>query len=273
MNKLEKFYDYLLIKRNFSQVIIHNYKQTLSKFFRNVGIQKPKVKYIERYIAEMHRKQYSYSHIGNTSVILENYMRFIGRKINLSRPRKPKQIIKNTLTEGEIARMLAATKNEREKAFIAILAYSGIRNKELCSLKSEDVDLDNQYLRVISEKGNKDRIVYISKECAKIITEYTSKFKRTDTYLFTTLKKRNQYSTWDLRKMVKIISKRAGIKKRVYPHLFRHSLACNLLNRGANIMTIKEQLGHADIRTTLIYTHSTPQRVQQEYNFYCPNYN
>ena len=273
MKTLQDFYDYLLTKRNFSEITINNYKSALSKFFKVIKTQNSTKRMVENYITEMYKHKYSYSHIVNTSVTLENYMLFIGRKIGLGRPKKPKQIIKNTLTEGEIARMMAAAKNERERAVVGILAYAGIRNKELCSLKTEDVDLGNQYLRVISGKGNKDRITYISKECSKIVIEYIDKFIRTDTYLFTTLRENKKYNGWALRKMIKKIAERANIKKRVYPHLFRHSLACNLLNRGMNIMTIKEQLGHADIRTTLIYAHSTPQRVQQEYNFYCPSYN
>jgi site-specific recombinase XerD len=68
------------------------------------------------------------------------------------------------------------------------------------------------------------------------------------------------------------VAKRAKIAKRVFPHLLRHSFACNLLNRGANVLTIKELLGHQDLRTTMIYVRSTPQRIQQEYNFYCPSY-
>lgn len=270
---IEEFYNGLSAKEGLGELTITGYKKVLNKFFKEIDTLKPNRKQIEEYIALMRKHDYSYNHVINTSVALERYMVFIKRPIKLGRPRKPKQIIKNTLTEGEIARILAASKNEREKAMLAVLAYSGIRNKELCFLKTEDVDLNNQYLRVVGGKGNKDRIVYISKECNKIITEYTGKYERKDTFLFTTLREDKQYNGWALRKMVKVVSKRAGIKKRVYPHLFRHSLACNLLNRGANIMTIKEQLGHADLRTTLIYAHSTPQRVQQEYNFYCPNYN
>jgi len=273
MNITEKFYNSILVKEGFGEVTIGGYKRVLTKFFRDVRTERPRVSQVENYIGEMRKRNCSYSHIANTSVALERYMAFIKRPIKLGRPRKPRQIIKNTLTEGEIARILAATKNERERAALAILAYSGIRNKELCSLKPEDIDFDNQYLRVISGKGSKDRMVYISRDCSKSIIEYINKYSRKDTFLFTTLREDKQYNGWALRKMVKVVSKRAGIKKRVYPHLFRHSLACNLLNRGANIMTIKEQLGHADLRTTMIYAHSTPQRVQQEYNFYCPTYN
>jgi site-specific recombinase XerD len=105
------------------------------------------------------------------------------------------------------------------------------------------------------------------------LVEYLAEYHKDGVqFVFTALVSGRQYSGWSLRKMVKVVAKRAKIIKRVYPHLMRHSFACNLLIRGANIMSIKELMGHSDIRTTLIYTHSVPQRVQQEYNFYCPNY-
>ena len=78
--------------------------------------------------------------------------------------------------------------------------------------------------------------------------------------------------TQDIRKLVKAMAKRAGITKRVFPHLFRHSLATNLLGRGSGILAIKEQLGHMHIETTMRYLHSIPGRLQEEYQMHCPVY-
>lgn len=274
MKNVENFYNHLLIKLGFGDVTIDGYRRVLSKFFRDIGTENPTRKQAENYIAEIRKKSYSFSHVINTSVAIGRFMEFIKKPIKIVHPRKPKSLIKDVMTEGEIARILAATKNNREKAMIAVLAYSGIRNKELCSLKAKDINLDDNVIKVIGGKFLKDRMVNISRECAKAVSEYIGQsFQNIDgQYLFTTLREGKQYNGWALRKVVKVVAKRAKIKKRVYPHLFRHSLACNLLNRGANIMTIKELLGHSDIKTTMIYAHSTPQRVQQEYNFYVPSY-
>ena len=269
---MEKFYDYLLIKKNFSDVTIKNYRQCLTRVIKEIGL-KPKIEQIEKYVAEMRRKGYSYSHIRNTSNALEKWMEFIGRPLKLPRMKRPKSIIKDILTEGEIARILAASKDSREKTIIAVLAYSGIRNKEFCSLKTRNVDLDNGVLKIIDGKGNKDRIAYISRECGKIISEYLRDYSRNgESFLITTLVRDNQYTGWDLRKRIKVMAKRAGIKKRVYPHLMRHSLAVNLLQRGSNIMSIQQILGHQSLQSTLIYAHSIPQKVQNEYHFFCPQY-
>jgi len=76
----------------------------------------------------------------------------------------------------------------------------------------------------------------------------------------------------DLRKIVRVLGKRAGIGGRVYPHLFRHSLASTLLNRGASFNLIRAQLGHAFLETTLIYAQSMPSRERSEYELYKPAY-
>jgi len=275
MDKSEKFYDMLLIKLGFQKITVENYRRVLNKVFRDLKTTSPTKKQAEGHILEMRKKTYSFSHIINTSIAIGRYMKFIKRGIKFTLPRKPKTLIKNVMTEGEVARILAATKNNREKAMIAILAYSGIRNKELCNLKAHDINFDDNVIKVICGKFSKDRIVNISKECAKVVANYMGQhFQNVDgQYLFTTLREGKQYNGWALRKVVKVVSKRAKIEKRVYPHLFRHSLATNLINRGANILTVQQQLGHTNLKTTMLYVHLSSQRTQKEYSFYVPSYN
>ena len=76
----------------------------------------------------------------------------------------------------------------------------------------------------------------------------------------------------NLRKMIRTAAKRADLKKRVYPHLLIHSLATNLLHRGAHLLASKEQLGHAFVETTMIYVHSSPEHTQLQYRMYAPSY-
>lgn len=268
---IENFYNSLYTKYGFCQITVEGYKRTLNKVLRDLGTQKPTIKQIEEYIANMYKKQYSYSHLRNTIIIVERYSNFLKRPIKLARPRKPQSIIKEILSEAEVIRILAATNNIRERAILSILAYTGIRNKELCSLKVKDVDFDNSIIKVFGGKFNKDRIVNIQRDGIKIIREYIEKYKRIITdWLFVTLVKGVQYTGWALRKLVKVVSNRAKIKKRVYPHLFRHTIASILVQKGANLMTIMSLLGHKNYATTLIYAQFSPQRVTQEYNFYCP---
>lgn len=267
------FYDYLFVKLGLGNITVGGYRRVLSKVVSDLGTDRPTKDTVEKYIADMRRDGYSYSHVRNTMLILERYMEFIGRKTLFTRPRRPKLMPKEVLTEGEIARIIAATKNSRERAILSVLAYSGIRNKELCGLKVRDIDFDNSILKIYDGKNSKDGVSQISKECCKSVSEYIGEYKREhNDYLFATIANNRKYSGWSLRKLVKGVSRKAGIVKRVYPHLFRHSLATCLLNRGANIMSIQSQLRHNNLNTTLIYAQLLPQRVAQEYQFFCPKF-
>jgi len=271
MKTLESFYDYLEYKRQFRPVTIGNYKRILNKIFKDLGTIDIKPKMAEEWILNMQKRNLSASHINNTAAILTCYDKFSGIELNLIRVKKPKPLIKDTLTEGEVARIIAACSNSREKAIVSLLAYSGIRANELCNLKVEDVDLDNGVVHIINGKGGKDGISYIARECCKMVAEYIKEYE-TNPHLFKTLQKKVRYTTWALRKLVKKVATLARINKRVFPHLFRHSLATNLVKKGANILTVQKQLRHENLETTQIYIRSFPERVQDEYAFFKPNY-
>jgi len=270
LNQFEKF---LLVHKGIGMVTLKGYNDSVRRLTRALKTDEPSHEQITDYIVGMHEKKYSYSHIVNTSLAIEWYMQFTVNPIKLGRPKKPKHIIKDTLTEAEVTMLIASSKNIREKAIISLLAYSGIRNKELCELRVCDVNLGDNMLRVLEGKGKKDRLINISGDCSRILINYLNYYqRRPDDYLFTTLNKNNKYGTSDLRKLVNVLKNRAKINKRIYPHLLRHSLATNLLKRGANITLIQRQLGHVFIETTMIYLRSYPQRIQNEYNLYIPSY-
>ena len=274
ISKEEQFYDSLLVKMGFELITIEGYKRVLKKFIRDIGTDNPKREQAEGYLAKMRKKDYSYSHIANTGVAITRYMEFIGKTIDWKKPRRPNSLpTKEILTEGEIARILAATKNSRERAMISILAYCGLRNKEVCQLKVKEVDLDNNLVKVIGGKFKKDRVVPMSKECSTTITKYIREYERENKKrLFRTLIKGNDYNGWALRKMVKVVAKRANVSKRVYPHIFRHSFISHLIERGANLVAVQQFAGHSRIETTMLYTHLSPKRIQKEYHFYIPSY-
>jgi integrase/recombinase XerD len=251
---------------------IDGYRKIARKFIEWASIIHPDHDQVEDYMVWIYDQKYSYHHITNTALGIERYMQFIGNQIKLGRPKKPKRVAKQTLTEAEVAILLDATKNIREKAILSLLAYSGIRNQELCGIKVKDVDFGNNEI-IIFGKGNKERIVNIDGECTKVLMLYVAKYPHNeDDYLFRTLRKQNQFSTWAVRRIAKVVTARTKIKKRVYPHLFRHSLATNLADRGANPRTIQKQLGHAYLDTTMIYVESRPARVKAEYHAFSPSY-
>lgn len=272
-NQLENFSDWLIARQGLGDITIGGYLRVLKKFLRECETEKPTHKQVDRYIIGLRKNNYSYSHIVNSSLAIEWYMRFIKNPIKLGRPRKPRPIIQNTLSEAEIVRIIMATKNIREKAIITVLAYSGMRNKELCNLRVRDVDFANNQLRVLGGKFNKDRIAYVNGDCTRIIIEYLKEYQRSDNeFLFTALVTKNKYTGMALRKLCNKLADFAKIEKRVFPHLFRHSLATNLLSRGAQLITVQNVLGHSFIESTMVYIKSFPQRTRVEYFNFCPCY-
>lgn len=270
LNQFEKF---LLVRKGIGMITLKGYNDSVKRLTRALKTEEPSHEQITDYIVGMYEKKYSYSHIVNTSLAIEWYTVFKEYPIKLGRPKKPKHIIKDTLTEAEITMLISVAKNVRERAIITLLAYSGIRNKELCELRVCDVNLGENMLRVLEGKGKKDRLINISGECSRIVINYLNEYqRRSDDYLFTTLRENKRYGTSDLRKLVKVLKNRAKINKRIYPHLLRHSLATNLLKRGANIYLIKEQLGHTFIETTEVYLRSFPIDIKHQYQMYVPSY-
>jgi len=272
-SQMKAFAQHLLVNKGLKKTTLHN----MVKLVRNPLIKYrtlyPTHQMVMEHIAGLHEKKYSFFHITNSSLALERYTEFIGQPVKLGRPRKPKQLPKDTLSEAEIAVIIAAAKNIREKAILTLLAYSGIRNEELCNLRKKDLDLGNNMVFVEQGKGSKDRSVPITGACVKILMEYLAAFPRGEQdYLFTTLRHGQRYSEWALRRLVKRIVKRTFVKKKVHPHLFRHSLATNMLMRGANIFTIQKLLGHSHIQTTMIYLNPRTTRLLAEYQAFAPSY-
>ena len=155
-NQLKKFSDYLIVDQGLAEITATGYCRSLSISLRRMRKYVPEEKIVKSHILWMREKNYSYSHIANTSLALEHFFKYKGIQFKISRQRKPRQIVKDILTEAEVSRFITSTKNIREKAIICVLSYSGIRNKEICNLKVEDVDLGANHLRVIGGKNSKD---------------------------------------------------------------------------------------------------------------------
>jgi len=268
---MEDFKKFLFIKKGLQPITVEGYIGGIRRLENKLG-DKPTNSQIEEYIYQMYNSDYSYSYKTNTALAIEHYTEHLGRPLKLGRQRKPRTIIKDTLTEAEVTKMIFCCKDLKEKAIISLLAYSGIRNKELCNLKVKDFDSGRNEVRVIQGKGLKDGVSEISAGCSKILQQYIYEFDLDDEdFMFYTYQD-NQYTSWALRKRVKVISARAKIIKRVYPHLFRHSLAVNLLIRGCDIVSLKNQLRHSMLETTFHYLNSIILKNKGTYSKFAPSY-
>jgi len=269
---MEKFEMFLVIRVGLMPVTVKSYVGAIKRIIKVVG-ENPDVYTLEKFVNELYTSDFSYHHKLNTVLALERYMEFLGRPIKFARQRKPKPIIKNTLTEAEVTKLIFSCKTSREKALVSLLAYSGIRNQEICDLKVVDFLVTQNAIRILKGKGLKDGLSEIAPECSYTIMEYLRDFPRgPNEYLFSTLQKNNKMATGDVRKMVKKIGLRAKIEKRVYPHLLRHSLTANMLLRGADIISLKNQLRHSWLETTLHYANSIVFVQKNLYQKFVPSY-
>jgi site-specific recombinase XerD len=176
------------------------------------------------------------------------------------------------ITQTELRRLLDAPKGDdikslRDKAILELLFSTGLRVSELCSL-TNDLDLGSEQFS-IRGKGGKIRVVFISPEAKDAIKKYLALRKDMDDALFVKVgKETSQKETGPLTKrsierIVKQYAIKAGISKKVTPHIIRHCFATDLLQNGADIRSVQMMLGHSNIATTQIYTHVTDRQLQE----------
>ncbi|PYB67762.1 MULTISPECIES: site-specific tyrosine recombinase/integron integrase [unclassified Thermoplasma] len=194
--------------------------------------------------------------------------------VNLTPPKRPMHI-PVYLTEDEAKRLIDESKADRRMhAIVSVLAYTGIRVGELCNLRISDVDLQEAVINVRSGKGDKDRIVIMSEECVKALSEYLDErlsMESADDYLFIS-NKHVKYDTSTIERMIRRLGKQAGIQKNVTPHVLRHTFATSVLRNGGDIRFIQQILGHASVATTQIYTHLNDSALREMYTRHRPRY-
>ncbi len=188
----------------------------------------------------------------------------------------PKKILKlpRVLTTGEVDRLLAqpragTTSGLRDKAMLELLYATGIRVSELVSLDRGSINLEEGYIRCLG-KGAKERIVPIGQVAAYYTEAYMQGARakllggKNSQALFLN-RYGNRMTRQGFWKIIKKYTARANIKKDITPHTLRHSFATHLLENGADLRSVQELLGHADISTTQIYTHLTGSRLKEVY--------
>lgn len=157
----------------------------------------------------------------------------------------------------------------RDLAMLELLYASGLRVSELMNLKLGDIDLEIGYLRCVG-KGNKERIVPIGDKAVAAVKNYLTSGRPavagnpTEPSLFLSRRGKGMSRQW-FWTMIKRRAENAGLTTPVSPHTFRHSFATNLLIGGADLRSVQELLGHADVSTTQVYTHLSDQRLREAY--------
>ncbi|MCB0429177.1 MAG: tyrosine-type recombinase/integrase [Flavobacteriales bacterium] len=170
----------------------------------------------------------------------------------LQRPRKERKL-PVVLSKQEVLALLMAIRNLKHRTAVGLLYAAGLRISELLALRIEDIDSGRMQIRVRQAKGRKDRYVTLSEKILVLLRNYYVAYKP-NTYLFNG-QGREMYSAVSIRKVLLEAARRAGIRKRVTPHMLRHSYATHLLEAGTDLRYVQALLGHSKPETTMIYTH------------------
>ncbi len=290
--ELQEFLNHLAVERGLARNTVISYKSDLAFFKHFCALKKispfgPDGRTaVSAYLIQMKKEGKSPATVSRRLAALKSLYRFLVNEGHLERdptenlesPKKS-QKLPRVLTTGEVDMLLAQPRTAtpsgmRDKAMLELLYATGIRVSELTSLDRGSINLAEGYIRCLG-KGAKERIVPVSDVAAHFMALYLqgarSKLAGKANCQALFLNRRGGRMTrqgfW---KIVKKYTARANIKKDITPHTLRHSFATHLLENGADLRSVQELLGHADISTTQIYTHLTRTRLREVYSKYHP---
>ena len=284
-----EFLEHVEIEKGNSLKTVNNYDYYLSRFFEFAKVSSPTDitddtirefrLYLNRQPGVKIRGQQAATLKKNTQnyhlIALRSFLRYLMKRDikSLSPERielaKTKERSLDLMGSDELTRLLdAPDKNTpiglRDKAILELFFSTGLRLAELCSL-NRDLDLSKEEFS-IRGKGEKVRVVFLSDSAKDAIRVYLKSRKDLDEPLFIQYSrngaKGNRLTSRSIERIVRTAAIKAGISKKVTPHVIRHSFATDLLSNGADIRSVQMMLGHANIATTQIYTHITDKQLR-----------
>ncbi|USS89607.1 site-specific tyrosine recombinase XerD [Fructilactobacillus cliffordii] len=289
---LENYLHYLVVERGLAANSVQSYRQDLTQFIDYLqqhhltswGVidQFTILSYLER---EKKTGKARNSVIHSVSSLRKFFQYLMRMKVITVDPMQkiatPKRgtHLPSVLTDQEVQRLLAVPDVQkklglRDRAILEVLYATGLRVSELVNLKLQDLHLEMHLIQTLG-KGNKERIVPIDDVAIEWLTRYldtarSELLKQTaNAYVFLNAHG-HQLSRQSVWKMLKQMAVAAVIQKNITPHTLRHTFATHLLENGADLRTVQELLGHADISTTQIYTHVSHEHLTHEYQKYHP---
>jgi integrase/recombinase XerD len=171
------------------------------------------------------------------------------------------------LVEWEVISLLDEIESSLIRTAVTTIYYTGLRISECTNLKVKDVDIEKEVIHVIAGKGNKDRDIPMSSKLKVILTDYVeNKRPDVDSDRFFATKKTGKLSPQYINRQLADAVLRLGWDKHVSGHIMRHSFASKLIQMDVNLVKIQKLLGHADLRVTSIYTHTSTSELRQAVN-------
>ncbi len=287
LNKLKtEFLEYLEIEKGRSIKTVENYDRYLTRYLTFSKLTSP-TKITEASVREFRIHLNRQAGVAGTMkhktqnyymISLRAFLKFLRKRdiesLNPERIELAKvgQRDLDLITPDELGRLMSApagtsVQGLRDKAMLELLFSTGLRVSELCAL-NRDLDLSRDEFSVRG-KGEKVRVVFLSPAAKAAIKAYEAKRKDLDDALFVQMGK-NAGAAKELRltprsveRIIKHYAIKAGITRKVTPHVIRHSFATDLLESGADLRSVQALLGHQNIATTQVYTHITDKHLRE----------
>lgn len=282
---IEKFIRYLDIEKNASKHTTLNYTLDLcdfKNFLKDTPFEKVDYLALRKYLAHLKGKQLSNRSIGRKLSCIRRFYKFLFveglTKSNptsmLSSPKQDKKL-PIFLTEKEVVRLIEAPPQDtelgvRDRAILETLYSTGMRVSELVALNVGDIGAISDTVKVLG-KGKKERLLPVGRPAVRAIELYLTKRKNKKQQQLENVplflnKNKTRLSDRGVRKVIDKYITIASLQSGISPHTLRHSFATHLLNKGADLRSVQELLGHANLSTTQIYTHLTTERLKTVYD-------
>jgi len=283
LNLFDSFLSYIELEKEYSKNTISSYKNDLDdfkEFLKKIDEDPIEIdkKDIFNYLVFLSKKKLKPASLRRKISALRSFYKFLIREeliendptIDLTLPKKDK-VLPDVISVEEIEKLIniipeKGFKGKRDRALIELLYSSGLRVSEIINLKINEIDLKNGYLKCFG-KGSKERIVPFGSFAKDLLIEYIEERDKNNInsdLLFVT-KKGKKIVRQEINNILNRYAKKSKLKKKIHPHMLRHSFATHLLERGADLRSVQELLGHVDISTTQIYTHLTKEHLREVY--------
>lgn len=291
---LDEFKSYILFVRSLSVNTFEAYQRDCAKFFNfmnenypEINIHTVELKHLEEFLWQINLKNSSARRIISG---IKAYFKFLvltdrldNNPCELLKTSRIEKLLPVVLSHEEIQKMLSVIDKStyhgfRDSVIIEVLYACGLRISELLNLKKGDIYFKHEYIKVLG-KGNKERLVPIGEKALQLLDLYIrnhrSKLKKIDQKCkdIVFLNRRGRKLTRQYVFLaIKTAAQQAEIKKNIHPHILRHSFASALVKGGANLIVVKEMMGHASVVSTEIYTHLDTTHLRETLMLYHPHY-
>lgn len=287
MKYIDEFLEYLYIIKKHSEHTINGYKIDIIDFlkFNNNNILNIDRDIVSKYMQYLYDKNISKATISRRLSSLRSFYNYLydNGKINknyfsgIKNPKKDNGLPK-LVKDKDIDKMFLIPDKrnplgQRNLLIIRMLYATGVRVSELVNIKISDINISDRTILIFG-KGSKERIVIFGNNTSEILEYYLNNGRRildtrSSDYLFLN-KDGNKLSDRYVRNIINDIIIKASVQMHVSPHMLRHTFATDMLNNGADLVSVKDLLGHESLNTTSIYTHVSDDKIREVYNMAHP---